>query len=102
MNLREARKAIADILSSIPDDQLPKPTKFENREYKLLAWFGPTGHHLGKATNNGFRNPLVIREFGIDHAIEQEAVCRLDQILFDNCDDPFIARLIQKTNKAAS
>jgi hypothetical protein len=58
LTLRQAEKAILDILSRVPDGHLPKPDRTEKTTSHhgghpdKIFWFGSLGHHLRPVTNS--------------------------------------------------
>lgn len=89
MNIKAARAAIEAILAAIPDGKLPEFDRVEHSEDgTVIVWFGSTGHHLGRATSGGQRDPGVYRRGASWAAIEGEMTYRADKRIFDNGDDP--------------
>lgn len=99
MKIKEARNAIEAILASIPDSELPKFDKVEQREGRTIVWWGGTGRHLGTAKARGVRDPLVHRRTGSWDAIEAEMTCRADSRFLENGDS---AEGIKIASKKAS
>ncbi|MFE5309735.1 hypothetical protein [Isoptericola sp. NPDC056605] len=97
MNVIEARRAIEEILASIPDDDLPE---FDRVEYdpdgRPTVWWGGSGWVLGSAKRGGKREPLIYRTSGSWDAIQGEMLRRADRRLLDNGDDPDGVRLARK------
>lgn len=89
MNLLEAKAAIEEILDSIPDSELPRFDRVEfDTDGKPVVWWGGVGRHLGSATVNGKRDPMVYRHSAAREAIELEMTYRADRLLFENDDNP--------------
>jgi hypothetical protein len=89
MNYIEAHKAIEEILSSIEDKYLPEFSQVEtDKDGMPVVWWASTGHHLGHATRNGVREPLIYRSDAATDAIHKEMICRADRILLENGDNP--------------
>lgn len=97
MTIKAARAAIEAILAAIPDDELPEFDKVElGRDGKPIVWWGSSGRHLGSATRNGVREPLIYRFGGSWDAIQAEMTYRADRRLLDNGDDPEGVRLAKR------
>lgn len=86
MNIKQARAAIEAILAAIPDDEMPKFDKVEQRDGDVIVWWGGCGHHLGSAMSAGQREPNIHRRSGSWDAIEGEMVARADRVFLDNGD----------------
>ena len=84
--LRMARAAIEAILAAIPDEDLPEFDKVEERDGRVIAWYGSTGHHLGTARTTGERDLLAYRRSAAWQAIENEMACRADAKFLANGD----------------
>lgn len=80
MTPRQAKVAIAAILESLDDKQLPRPSKVEEtKERTPCVWFGSHGFYLG-STTNGWGDALIgdYRRRGIDQMLEMERVHRME------------------------
>lgn len=80
MTRKQAAVAIAAILESLDDGQLPKPTKVEKSDDGLdIVWFGGHGFHLG-STRNGWGEALIgnYRRRGIAEMFDMERVHRME------------------------
>lgn len=81
MTPKQAATAIAAILESLEDKQLPKPDKVEQKDDGAtpVVWFGGHGYHLG-STRNGWGEALVgnYRRDGISQMFEMERVHRME------------------------
>lgn len=86
MNIKEARKAIAAILDSIPDSALPVPDKVEqDGDYGPIVWWGGHGHHIASTRNGkGEPNPEGYRNSATWQPIEMEMVYRASKAYFAN------------------
>ena len=103
MNLKEAQDAIEEILASIPDHALPEFDRVEfGNDGKPIVWWLSSGQHLGSATREGVRDPLVYRRGASLDAIHNEMTCRADQALLANGDNPEGVVFRAKKSKSSS
>lgn len=86
MNIKTAQAAIRAILAAIPDDELPKFDRVEQRDGKTIVWWGGNGYHLGSATSGGKRDVKHHHRCAPWDAIEREMVYRADRKFLKNGD----------------
>jgi hypothetical protein len=99
MNIKQARAAIEAILAAIPDSELPKFDKVEERDGKTIVWWGGTGHHLGTARHGEERDPSIHRRAGSWDAIEAEMTYRADVRFLENGDSADGIKISAKRSK---
>lgn len=86
MNIKEAQAAIAAILDSIPDSDLPKPDRIDqDADYGPTVWWGGHGYHIASPRNGkGEPNPESYRRDAAWQPIEMEIVYRASKAYFAN------------------
>lgn len=85
MTPHQAKVAIAAILESLADSQLPKSSRIEdpNGQGGKTVWFGSTGWYIGSTKVNGVPARGDYRTYAIEELLQRETVHRTEQALWD-------------------